>query len=210
MQLTPATNGRLKISKLMENRVVMAEKLEKIADAPLTLAQMATLCGVSSVTLSKWLHDADAPPRRDGKFYLSDAGVWMRKVLIAKEKAGRYPYAPDGWGPYSKVIHDDPDLPENRAAAETRLRIAQANKVEMENDVTAGKLIPVDDVSDAWRTILSRVRTRLLKLPTTLAPLVFGDPDVLSVQAKLKEGVNDALSEASVDWRDADGVIDDE
>ncbi len=188
----------------------MTEKLEKVADAPLTLAQMATLCGVTVATITNWLKEDNPPKRRDGKFYLSDAGEWIRKHQVAKEGRGNYPYAPPGWGPYSKVVQNDPDMPENRAAAETRLKIAQANKIEMENDVAAGKLIPVDEVSDAWRTILSRVRTRLLKLPTTLAPLVFGDPDMLSVQSKLKEGVNDALSEASVDWRDTDGVKEDE
>ena len=73
-----------------------------------------------------------------------------------------------------------------------------------------GELIVASDVMHAWQTILVRVKTRLLKLPTTLAPLIIGDPDLYSVQTKLKEGVADALSEASVDWRETQQASDDD
>lgn len=178
----------------------------------------AEFLGITTATLIRWSKEPDAPPRTsDGWYPAKELGFWARRVQVTKT-TGRgvgavYAYAPEGWGP-KPVVNPAPNLDgvaiEDRNAAETRLKIAQANKIEMELAVASGELIVASDVMSAWRMILVRVKTRLLKLPTTLAPLIIGDPDLYSVQSKLKEGVADALSEASVDWREIQEVESDE
>lgn len=180
----------------------------------LTIAQVAALLGVAIPTVNSWMGDGPLDLKRDenGHFTLAYMGHWIRNCQIKRTAGGRgrreFPYAPEGWGPLSTTVvmpgGKEFDLGERATKndVEIRLKIAQAEKVEMENEVRAGTLVVADDVVSAWRTILSRVRTRLLKLPTTCAPLVHDDPDMLSIQAKLKEAVNDALDEASEDWRD--------
>lgn len=187
---------------------------DKPQDIELTTAQVAAACGVSVAAIYNWI-DVDLFRNKDGKFMLSEIGEWIRKVQVTKNGKGRgnsYPYAPEGWGPLvapgSEL--DDALAPKTKDRIEMRLKEAQAIKVEMENAVRAGTLVPVEETVSAWRTILSRVRTRLLKLPTTLAPLVLDDPDVLSIQVKLKTAVDDALSEASEDWREERKDQDDE
>ncbi len=177
----------------------------------------AEICGVGVATLHRWARDANPPPKlADGRYDLKALGAWCRTEQVKKTFKGKYLYAPAGWGPMTTrgktADSDDPVAIEDKNTAETRLKTAQADKVEMENDVASGKLVPVDEVATAWQMILSRVRTRLLKIPSAVAPLVLGDPKLYSIQQKLKDAVSDALAEASVDWQDQenDGVEDDE
>lgn len=186
-------------------------------DMPLSIPQVAAFLGVSTGTVNNWMQEPGSSLRRreDGKIYISDVGEWARKVQVTKPSPGRgrnrYPYAPPGWGPIRSAEDGAPVvISEDKNAVEIRLKTAQAEKVEMENQVTAGTLIPIDKCMTAWKLILGRVRTRLLRIPSTVAPLVHGDPDVLSIQQKLKEAVHDALSEAAEDWREETGVTEDE
>lgn len=184
----------------------------------------AEFLGVTTQTLIRWSKEPDAPPRTDDGWYpVREIGLWARKVMVTKQsKVGSanpiYSYAPEGWGPKPKALPPVPRgdndagvaIPEDLKAAERRYKAAQADKIEMEMAVSRGELILAADVMHAWQLILVRVKTRLLKLPTTLAPLIIGDPDLYSVQNKLKEGVADALSEASVDWRETQQASDDD
>ncbi len=181
----------------------------------------AEFLGITTITLIRWSKEPDAPPRTDDGWYpAKELGLWSRKVMVTKPtKAGSanpiYSYAPDGWGPKPKALPPVPGdagvaIPEDLKAAERRYKAAQADKIEMDMAVSRGELIVAADVMHAWQMILVRVKTRLLKLPTTLAPLIVGDLDLYSVQTKLKEGVADALSEASVDWRETQEVDDNE
>lgn len=179
----------------------------------------AEFLGVSVATLIRWCKEPDAPTRTtDGWYPAKELGRWSRTVQVTKptgnggKAAPVYAYAPEGWGPKPKALPPVPGvaIAEDKNAAETRLKVAQADKIEMDLAVSRGELIVASDVMSAWQTILVRVKTRLLKLPTTLAPLIIGDPDLYSVQNKLKEGVADALSEASVDWRETQQASDDD
>ena len=101
-----------------------------------------------------------------------------------------------------KRAGEDADDDTTFAAAERRLKLAQAIKVERENDIALGNLIEIDKLEPIWQRILSRVRGSLLKLPTAVAPLVVGDMDAHSIQLKIKDAVHDALTNLSEDWRD--------
>jgi hypothetical protein len=88
------------------------------------------------------------------------------------------------------------------------VKTAQAEKIERENMVAQGLLIPADQIESAWSEILRRVRLRLLKLPSSIVMVVVGDANPHSVQAKIEAGVRDALSELSDNWRNS-GADDD-
>ena len=186
----------------------------------LDLATVATLAGVEENTIVRYNQAGEGPPRdpETGKYPARELGEWLRKEFIKRPGRGSkpdrplYPHGPAGWGPLSaaKPIPrlpslDDSDTsvsPLDKTVAEVRLKTAQAVKVERENEVEAGRLIPVDDVEAAWSTILDRVKRRLRQLPSGTAMLVLGDADLYSVQGKLQKAVDKALIELSERWQD--------
>lgn len=179
----------------------------------LQTAHIADLCGVSVQTVRGWSKEPGWPTMTtDGYYSARLVGDFIRRVQVTKPGKNNvrnaYPYAPEGWGPIDKSPRVDiPGKPEkeDKIEAETRLKVAQANKIELDLAVAEGRLIEVDVVASAWASLLTRVRSRLLKLPSAVAPLVVGDPNMSSIQGKLKDAVHDALNEASVDWRDDSG-----
>lgn len=153
----------------------------------------AVLANVSVQSLINWQKQPNPPPRNDDATYPARAfGKWLADFRGDK-RVGR----PSEGG----VKSDKND-------AETRLRIAQAEKVERENRAADGELINASVVETAWQDILMRVRSRLLQLPSTLAPILVKQTDLNAVQAEIKTGIHDALAELSDDWRDK--VDDDE
>ena len=77
-----------------------------------------------------------------------------------------------------------------------------ADKTALENEVRRGELIETDVVEAAWTDILARVRARMLRLPSAVAPLVLGEDDQIVIQETIEDMVRDALSEMSADWRE--------
>ena len=192
----------------------MAATTHKMLDGNFLLSQIeaAALAGVTVITLFNWGNEPDPPPRApNGAYPAREFGDWMRKHQTRKRGRGageNYPFAPEGWRPAtSKTPMKLPGLPvpepagDSKVDTEIRLNIARAEKVEMENMVAAGQLVPAADIESALGEMIVRVKNRLMRLPTALAALVLGDDDVYSIQGKLKDGINDALSEVSVDWK---------
>lgn len=168
--------------------------------------EAACLANVAAETLLKWEKEENPPPRNpDGTYPARDFGMWMMRYQTRKRGPGAQPTYP--YAPVEKLKMPDPFAPPRGAKStdknevEIRLKEAQALKIEMENQVTAGTLIPVAEIEPALAEMVSRVKNRLGKLPVALAPLVLADPDMYSIQQKLRDGVNDALSEVSVDWK---------
>lgn len=175
---------------------------------PLSQVEAAMLSNVEPETLTRWAREENPPPRDpDGTYPAREYGLWMMKVQSVRRGPGRGDNRP--FAPINPVTIQKPSDPENenKLEAETRKTIAQADKLEMENAVAAGLLIPAAEIEPALGEMVSKVRNRMLKLPVALAPLVLGDDDLYSIQQKLRDGVNDALSEVSVDWKS--GVSDD-
>ena len=86
---------------------------------------------------------------------------------------------------------DDLGLDEARA----RLATAQAERHEMENAARRGELAEVADVERTWIDMVMAVRSRLLSLPTKLAPQLVGISDPREIFAKLTEEIRVALTE---------------
>lgn len=161
-------------------------------DFTLTQEAAGVLAGVTVQTMINWHKQEDAPPRNgDGSYSAKDFGKWLVEHRGSKKR-----------GPKPKSRDEGDESGESFAEAERRLKLAQAIKVERENEVTAGNLIPIDVLEPQWQLILTRVRSRLLKMPTVLAPAVLGNTDAHAIQSIIKDAVTDALTELSEDWRD--------
>ncbi len=171
----------------------MTHKIEITSgDFRLTQEAAAVLADVTIQTMINWDKLPDGPPRNPDRSYSARAfGKWLVEVKAHRKS-----------GPKT-VKRDEPGGDGiTFAEAERRLKLAQATKVERENDIALGNLIEIDKLEPIWQRILSRVRGSLLKLPTAIAPIVLGDTDAHSIQLKIKDAVHDALNNLSEDWRD--------
>ena len=90
-----------------------------------------------------------------------------------------------------------------------QLTKAQAEKVERENDIARGKLITVAEFRLMVTSAFARVRSKLLELPSKLAPLVVAAKTAAEAQGILRGVIDDALNELAAtraaDCFDADG-----
>ncbi len=85
----------------------------------------------------------------------------------------------------------DLDLQEERA----RLAKEQADAKEMENEVLRGSLVAIEDVALSMEKQLTRVRTKLLAVPTKVAPEAHASSNVKEVQQLLEDAIIEALNE---------------
>lgn len=168
----------------------------------------AVVCGVTTVSLMNWRKQENPPPYNDDiKAYpLAELGVWIRtEMLLKKGKGGSYPYLPDMTRfPGQGVMPGFTTKAVDKNQADIRLKTLQADKVEMELKQTAGELIPVEDVTKVLTDMVMRVKTRLLRIPTAMTPLVFGLSDKFAVQSRLEDGIREALEELSDNWTQTD------
>jgi hypothetical protein len=90
--------------------------------------------------------------------------------------------------------------------------MAQAEKVERENMVAEGTLLSIEEVQTSWTSILARVRTKFLKLPSVISNIVVGITDPYEVHELIMDSVREVLTELSENWQggddDDDGTTD--
>jgi phage terminase Nu1 subunit (DNA packaging protein) len=81
--------------------------------------------------------------------------------------------------------------------ADERARLAkeQADAKEMENAVERGDLVYIEDVAKQIENQLTKVRTRLLSVPTKVAPEAHSCASVREVQAVIEQAIVEALNE---------------
>lgn len=83
---------------------------------------------------------------------------------------------------------------EGLTAARTRLVTAQAEMAEAELAEKRGELHRASAVVKVWTDNVMNAKTRLLAIPTKIAPELVGH-DIPTVQAKLKDAIYEALRE---------------
>ncbi len=182
----------------------------------LTRAQVAEFIGVTPMTVARWDNEGEGPPRdaQTGTYDLAKLGVWWRDELVFKTgRGGSLPYMPDhkrlrrAIGLPSTPTVTLPGLeveldPETKDEADRRLAVAKADKQEMDNRERAADLIPASLVTTAWTEIVARVKVKLTKIPSALAPICYGKRDAFEVQEVLESGIREALDELSENWQD--------
>ena len=99
----------------------------------------------------------------------------------------------------------------NYEVERARLTAEQADREAMKNATSRGELLVRADVTTAVRAAFSRVRAKLLAVPSRAAPLITAMSNATAVQEKLTDFVYEALHELSItivtadDLPDADG-----
>ena len=94
----------------------------------------------------------------------------------------------------------DLNLTDERA----RLAKEQADAKEMENAITRGELVYIDDVAKRVEVALSNVKTKLLAVPTKVAAEAAAADDAKEVQALIERHIIEALNElAGINEADA-------
>jgi phage terminase Nu1 subunit (DNA packaging protein) len=94
----------------------------------------------------------------------------------------------------------DLNLTDERA----RLAKEQADAKEMENAITRGELVYIEDVAKRVEVALSNVKTKLLAVPTKVAPEAAAADDAKEVQALIERHIIEALNElAGINEADA-------
>lgn len=81
--------------------------------------------------------------------------------------------------------------------ADERARLAkeQADAKEMENAVERGDLVYIEDVAKQIENQLTKVRTKLLSVPTKVAPEVHACASVREAQGVIEAAITEALHE---------------
>lgn len=171
---------------------------------------------MSLTTLIQLNNEGKGPPRdpKTKRYPAKEFGLWLcHERSLLPGQAQDYPYlvdydrvpavkAPKPSAPALPGLEPPTPKP-TKADEETRLKRAQADKVELELAERAGQLVSVEDVNAAWVDIVMRVKAKLTRIPSALAQLAYGKSDVFEVQEVLESGVREALEELSDDWRDA-------
>lgn len=157
----------------------------------MTCSDLAALAGLTERRMQQMRNEAHPPPFSpvDGTIPMALAGDWLRGYYVRKAR-------------FDGTTGKAPSL--DRATQGARKDAALAEKAELENEVRRGQLIEAAEVVAGWQTVLSNVRTRLLRVPVTVAPLVVGSFDVHKVRELIEDFIRDALNELSAPPDDDD------
>ncbi len=87
----------------------------------------------------------------------------------------------------------------------TRLTRAQAVKIERENALQDGQLIPFNEAVQGWSELIGAAKSKLLNLPSRLSPQLSTTRNALEVERILAHAVTEVLAELAA-WKPADDV----
>ena len=124
--------------------------------------RLAVLFGVARTTVDTWVAEGCPVVKRSASrgdpyaFDSAEVHAWLIKRAVTRATADR-----SGAG-------DQPNLEAERALLAREQRIAQ----EMKNQAARGQLLPRAEVTAAVQSAFTRVRARMLALPTKAAPQV--------------------------------------
>ena len=151
-----------------------------------TLQQVAAHLGVSTKTVQDLLANKVIEKQARGEYDLNQClkAYISRLREMAASRAG----------------NGDLNLTDERA----RLAKEQADAKEMENAIARGELVYIEDVAKRVEQSLAKVRTRLLAIPTKVAPEAAAADDPKEVQTLIERQIVEALNElAGIDEADA-------
>jgi hypothetical protein len=150
-----------------------------------TLNQLEQLTGISYRTLKKRLVDLD-PSFKDGNSIFYDPKEALPLIYKATEEK-RIPFGlgfdPTGLDPQTE---------------KAKLDKARREKILIETRILKKELIPADQVENTWADIAVAIRSKILGMPTKIAPKVAAlKGDVQKIEAELKSNCREICEELS-------------
>ena len=124
-----------------------------------------------------------------------------REGIIPKSERGRYELVPAVQG-YIRYLRDrslDVGVVSIDVARQ-RKTAAEAELAEIELAKARADVVSIDDVALQWDALLGACRTRLLGVPTKVAPMVAVETDQSLVKDTLEDAIYNALGELAADW----------
>lgn len=151
-----------------------------------TQTEIAAHLGVSQQTVSKLVAAGVFAKRPRGGL---DVDVCRVAYLsrLREEAAGR--------ASYGGAEGDDEGL--DLVAERARLAKEQADRIAMENDLTRGSVVPVNEAIKIITECLHRVRTRLLAMPSEVAMQLASARTPAAAEEVIRRIVIEALTELS-------------
>jgi phage terminase Nu1 subunit (DNA packaging protein) len=150
----------------------------------LTREEFATRCGVHPRTVGHWLK-ADIPRVGDGKavrFPWERCRDWRDQQLRNDKRTTRHTVA-------------DLELRKKIAEAKLRQALSDAENADLDLARKRGELIPVAFMTEEFRRIGSRIRTKLLQLPAAWATRLGACATYTDRRLVLLEAVNELMPE---------------
>lgn len=140
--------------------------------------RLADIIGKSEKTIREWLDEglpriSTGGAGVDSEYDTAEVIRWM----IARETGSR---DDDG----NVIVFE---------AERARLTKEQADKAAMQNAVTRGVLVDVEEVAQHWGGLLTNCKTKLLAIPTKAAPMVLGSKSLPQVREVLEKSIREAL-----------------
>lgn len=132
---------------------------------------------------------------------LSTAKEWLAAGLPGKKTGNRWQFEPaavDKW----LADRDGPAEPENQphvtlAEARRRKALADAELAEYELAEKKREVVPIEEAVEMLTREFSRVRQKLLALPSKLAPIVVAIKDQASAKEAIEAEITEVLNELS-------------
>ena len=140
-----------------------------------SLSELEQLTAVNYRTIRKRLNNVD-PIKVDGRSHFYDSTIVLPLI-----------YELD------RLKNGDLDLNTEKA----KLAAVQRQKIEIEIDEKQEKLVPADEVGKYWDKLVNNCRSKLLALPTRLAPQLVGIKDPNVIESNLRDVIYEALTELS-------------
>ena len=113
----------------------------------MTANQLSRLFGVSHQSVVKWT----CPRLPDSHYDLVHVLAW--RIDKADEE---------------RDANDDDTGRDNKSADQRRVLKARAIKLEIENEITRGNLVRLDEVEHQWTRVLARLRQEMLRIPAAV------------------------------------------
>lgn len=137
-----------------------------------SIRQLAEETGFDRQTVTNRLRRAKLKPTKSGRAHLYDT----REAL-----------------PAIYCLVDDASL--DLTAERARLAHWQSIRAELDAKARQGELVPAKDVEATWCDLVGRARSKLLNLPSQLAPVVMAGRDRREIEETARRIVYEALTE---------------
>jgi phage terminase Nu1 subunit (DNA packaging protein) len=150
-------------------------KPQSVADAVVNAADLGRVLGISRATIANLATDGVLPRADRGLFNLSACvQAYIRHKLVSAGAA---------------------DVATKSLISErSRLAKLRADAAERDARVEAGELVDVADVEAAWLSVVSVARSRVLLIPSKIAPRIITLKTASEAKALLQKEINAALA----------------
>lgn len=121
----------------------------------------------------------------------------VKEGVLPRADRGKYPFlgCVKGYIKYLRAMANDGSL--SLTDERTRLTRAQAEGEEMKVKALKGDLIHRDTAERVWEDVIVACRSRLLSMPSKVAPIVVHCKTIPEIRDKIESLVHEALNELS-------------